>query len=63
MRYNMHSENADYWKDKYLDLLEKYNALLTEKMERKSYNSSGASLQNRALNIITQMPFKTIERL
>lgn len=36
MSYNKHSENADYWKDKYLDLLEKYNALLTEKMEGKS---------------------------
>jgi hypothetical protein len=29
-------KNADYWKDKYLDLLEKYNTLLTEKLEGKS---------------------------
>ena len=28
-------ENADYWKDKYLELLEKYNALLAEKLENK----------------------------
>jgi hypothetical protein len=29
----------------------------------KKHISSGASLQTRALNIIPQMPFKTIERL
>jgi len=28
-------KNADYWKDKYLELLEKYNALLAEKLENK----------------------------
>ena len=29
------SKNSDYWKDKYLDLLEKYNRLLADQLKNK----------------------------